>query len=833
MIRLVLLLGILAGCQGAPKKDGGGDTPVENGEPKSPVTVVFEGVENFSERELRFAALREVREYEKTRRAADAADAAWAMEGALLDEGYAHAKVDFRIEGDTLRFLVAEGPRAYFAMLRFTGVRHIDVDTLHRYFEFPSTGFMGTELPVFREGLIGSAAAEVERHYLLNGYLDVVVDPPVVTWNEDRTKASVVVGIAEGRRYVVVAVEAYGVEAAPLDVVGKPYHPRLPIEAAARMRRKLYDKGHQYAKVDSSFLIDRKQALVTIRLDVVPGPVVKLRKLTIKGQKRTRTGFLRGLIPLEEGDVLAQKMIDAGRSNLYKSGLFSALYTNISRVADDQVDVELEVVENKSRNIDLEAGWGSYERLRGAVRYTDNNIFGVGRRFDARLFASTRTLGLDGTVTDPWLLGDIYRLELTGGASFREEPSFDRLSYYAGLTVVRRAINGVTLRAGYLWKNEEAQNVSETLPPEIEQEFVTSAGLFFSARIDKTDDILAPTRGWLVDGSVAYSAPALGADLHYFDLAFRGAIYINIKDRNVFAVGIGFQSRPILDDRPTLPIQERLFLGGDNTVRSYGRDELGPSVGGSPLGGLTRLWFSAELRTQLWEDLFSAVFYDVGMVSENALSIDGPPGHGIGGRPALHASDRTDPPRRRLQPGRTLRRGPPLADPSQRGIQFLVPLDCRGHGEGTCRPAPGSPASVTARDDARARFLLRVAQARPAARALHAAGALDARQLDGQHVQGPDQVARQAGVYRPGVLPREAVRRCAEGRRRGRAQARTGGHRVLLRERIPAALRRVRRRRDPGVRARRSWPRASACRRSTASRPTVTGTSRCRACTRC
>ena len=168
------------------------------------------------------------------------------------------------------------------------------------------------------------------------------------------------------------------------------------------------------------------------------------------------------------------------------------------------------------------------------------------------------------------------------------------------------------------------------LPPALEEELVRTGTVFVSVRVDKTDDFLAPTRGWLVDAGLGYSAPFLGGDLHFLDLSVGASVYLNIGARNVFAIGFRYHTKPVLDNRPTLPIQERLFLGGDNTVRSFDRDELGPSLGGVATGGLTRAWGSFELRTQVWGDIFSAIFYDIGFVSLDSFSYDGPPGSGFG-----------------------------------------------------------------------------------------------------------------------------------------------------------------------------------------------------------
>jgi hypothetical protein len=69
-----------------------------------------------------------------------------------------------------------------------------------------------------------------------------------------------------------------------------------------------------------------------------------------------------------------------------------------------------------------------------------------------------------------------------------------------------------------------------------------------------------------------------------------------------------------------IPLQERFFNGGENTVRSFKEKELGPkdSSTGEPVGGEAFNVFSIELRQRLKRALEGALFYDVGNVESQA-----------------------------------------------------------------------------------------------------------------------------------------------------------------------------------------------------------------------
>jgi outer membrane protein assembly factor BamA len=68
----------------------------------------------------------------------------------------------------------------------------------------------------------------------------------------------------------------------------------------------------------------------------------------------------------------------------------------------------------------------------------------------------------------------------------------------------------------------------------------------------------------------------------------------------------------------TVPISERFFNGGENSVRSFRQSELGPKdLSGDPVGGLAYNTINIELRRRLIGDLSGSLFFDLGNVAPN------------------------------------------------------------------------------------------------------------------------------------------------------------------------------------------------------------------------
>jgi outer membrane protein assembly factor BamA len=187
------------------------------------------------------------------------------------------------------------------------------------------------------------------------------------------------------------------------------------------------------------------------------------------------------------------------------------------------------------------------------------------------------------------------------------------------------------MRYGYAFRSQEATNVTGAIPPAEQAGFVTSAGLFTTLTRDTRDSVLNPSKGSLMEIGVGFSAPAFGGDLEFVGLDFSWWWFRRLGARHVLGWGFRARTKENLDESLTLPIQERLFLGGPTTVRSFFQDRLGPAnLADEPIGGLTSTYGSVELRSRVWDDLHTAFFFDVGEVNVQSFSLGGEPGYGIG-----------------------------------------------------------------------------------------------------------------------------------------------------------------------------------------------------------
>lgn len=608
------------------------------GEVRSPEPLPFAVEVEGAPETLLVEARRELKTFgERGRGAAEASDAAYVMEAYLRGEGYAHARVEFDLEEGRLLFRVQQGPRGYLRSLRFEGLESLSEEEVAPIFEFGGSGALGTGEPFLVVAQIEAAAGKLERLYLLRGHYRARVEVGRIDWSDDLAEADVVVAIEEGRRYEVASVDFEGIDPAEFDwigrmatdLVGEPYHVRMPVQAAATVRRRLLDEGRQRCTVSYAAELDDATGAVALRFAVDAGPRVSAGEVRFVGNDRTKARFLRRRAAIAEGDLLTREALDAATTSLYRTGLFSLVRSRLDDAGDDRSDVTFELKETLARSMDFELSYGSYELLGGAVRYTDRNFLGRGRTLTTELFGNLRGGGAELGIVDPYLLGERNVLEVGTGYLFRQEPSFDLQSFHADF-LVRREISRVwKVRGGYSFRDEKATDVKVPIDEEAEG-FIRTAGILLGVTRDTRDSPFLPLTGSFADVHVLWSSPALGAELDFLELDAQWTRFVQLRPGTVLGVGGRFRSRQILDDRTDLPIQERYFLGGATTVRSFYEDQLGPVENGEPRGGLTAVEASAELRQRLRGELYGAAFFDYGTVDVEGFSVHSPPGFGIG-----------------------------------------------------------------------------------------------------------------------------------------------------------------------------------------------------------
>lgn len=619
-----LLLALLYGCAGMSAVSS------KEGQEDQEIAVDFEGNGTLTDRELyRHIEDSLIAFASEPGRTAIAFDAAQDLQDYYLTRGFPDANVRHVIRGDSVRngpgrmlaFEIAEGQRVVVRKLELGGNILFSDDELLPLWSRTQSGLLGLSDPFFVAADLRTFAASIVARYRSTGFLDATVDGPMVARERSTSSATVALHVHEGARYLtdqVLVVESLRVDGFDAKgAVGQPYDAVALRGLRIRLQRALEDDGYAVPEIRTVTEVDRAQHTVRVRFEGDRGERRRVASIRLRGNERTVDWLLHRKIAQDRGAWYHGGKVEQSVQDLYATGLFSSVSVQQSVDDQNQLDLEFLVEEAASRDLSFLLGYGSYERARGAVYASENNLFGLGQRLRVGGRVSAKSWSGDATWTEPSLFGSDTSLSVTGFIKERQEPSFTDVSEGVTTALSRRLFPFTQARVGYAFESRDARDVDASVVGASPQTF--RIGQVFAELVyDDRDSPLFPSEGQRHAVRFERAGSAFGGSINLSRLTVASSIHVALPWKD-WTIGGAFEAGLVWDlDADPLPVQERFFNGGNDSVRSFREAQLGPTgAAGVAIGGEYRNIVSVELRFPLFKALQGAVFGDAGNVGLN------------------------------------------------------------------------------------------------------------------------------------------------------------------------------------------------------------------------
>lgn len=559
-------------------------------------------------------------------------DAAFALELTYRRLGHAHVRVDYTFEPGPpgpprARFVVNEGPRVRVRSLEIEGASAIAPASVRAFLGFASGA-------IFDEQRLGERLGALRELYRERGHLRVAVEPPDVLFDEDGRSVALRILLHEGPIFSVRALEVRGgtPELAAREAelarqhVGKLYRPAALPEIEHALGEHYRRRGHADARVRVLAETDEERGDVRIVAALEPGERVRLAHFRIQGNQRTKDAAILGVLALELGSTYDPERLRAAFRELYATGLFESVDLRLEGTGPERTLV-IDVVEARFVQIRIEPGWGSYEGPRVLLGIEDNNFQGRGQVLALQATGSLRAKGARIAWVDRDFLGSLFTSETSFFAEQREEPSFEFVRRGFSFFLRRAWSKRWSSSVGYEFRPTDIIDSSAApLSPDLEADTEVAA-LSAALALDDRDSPLLPTRGRHARAQLEWADDTLGSDTEFVRAQFEFTRLVRLGDDDVLAGSVRTGVIAPFGNTDELPLPERFFNGGENSVRSFQEDELLPAGAlGDPLGGEAATTLNLEWRRLLTGNLAGALFVDVGNVAlevQDYLDFDG------------------------------------------------------------------------------------------------------------------------------------------------------------------------------------------------------------------
>ena len=445
---------------------------------------------------------------------------------------------------------------------------------------------------------------EIKSLYLRHGFLGIRVDESFEVILPDST-ARVVVDLDEGRQFIYgdATIEGDFNPASREDLYKtlSDLEPREPVnyydvhQAGFDMKTVMANNGYPYASVTPYIDTFTVNQVADIKYTIRSDSLVHFGDVAISGTGYYPEYAARRELKVKPGDVYRRSDIVESQRRLFESGYFSTLQLQRAPTQDNRYrpDFVLHVKERKPRYVTFSTGAGQSKAADLTWSFTGavgkRNIFGS-RRLDlsSRLEFS---LGSESRITDhlyrlrytePWFIGLRWPVSLSLEYQPRrrhEAQDFDVEQWSISLSTSKRFGRNTELTGGLEYQQVDIGGV----PDEVEEDVRNRVeGLSIRRRLyltlirDSRDFVFVPSRGSVRELSAEYYGGFLGGDENFYKFEAAWSIYRRVWPGWVFATRVRSGIARAFGESSLVPSQDRLFLGGANTIRGFNENSLAP-----------------------------------------------------------------------------------------------------------------------------------------------------------------------------------------------------------------------------------------------------------------
>ncbi len=603
----------------------------------------------------------------------------------LERQGYFDSVVTFNISLDAAKneqrivYDIQRGQRRRLVGVEFAG-NTFPTDLLRSRLRIQPAAFLAPG--IYNQRLVEASESSIRDMLVANGYRHARVRTEVLeNYNGKAEDILVKFHIQEGSLAVIREFQLEGNTSLTTEYLlenaidyteGQPYSEYNIVSDRNNVLAHYYNEGFPEAQFEATAEeIGADKMRVTYR--ITEGRQIKIEDVLIDGYQHTRRNVISREVRLTPGGPLRQRDLLESQRQLYNLGIFSRVQIAPQNPDGTETAKTMVVLVEEAKRYTMAYGGGfEIQRLGSSTdptgsefRLSPRALFEIAKaNFAGRahtLALKTRASSLQGrallSYSAPKILGrDDLSLLLTGLADkTRDVRTFtsQRYEYSVQLNQQVQLDRQVQLpgsrffdKSTFLYRyayrrvlvDPDSLKVSQQEIPLFSQPTKISLFGITWIRDQRRTDPTDPDRGSFINADASVAAERLGSSASFARFFLQHSSYHRIGRRLIFArsARLGLQE-PLgdttLDD---IPLPERFFAGGGNSLRGFGLNQAGPrhslttgtmEATGFPVGGLAMLVFNQELRFPIprlpyvGDKLGGALFYDAGNVFKRADKI--------------------------------------------------------------------------------------------------------------------------------------------------------------------------------------------------------------------
>jgi outer membrane protein insertion porin family len=376
---------------------------------------------------------------------------------------------------------------------------------------------------------------------------------------------------------------------------------------------------------------------------VIEGKQFKVNRITFVGNTNTHDSVIRRELRVIEGGVYNAEALKDSVRRVNQLGYFKPIEqrpgqpdeaTEVTPTAgaDDQVDVKLKFEEQNRNQISFGAGVSQFDGFFGQLSFQTSNFLGRGETVGISLQKGSQARQYQLSFSEPYLFerpitvgADVFSREYIFPYQYTQKSSgsnwvfgFPVANYTRGfMTYSYEQVEVKDVNPVYL--DPAVQNSSPYL---VDSLLLNQGGKRVVSKVtpsliyNTVNQPIFPSDGARYTLSADFAG--LGGNTSYVQGRAEGIWYRRLAGRT--SVGVRAEVAYIrpYGSTTTLPIFEKLFSGGEYSVRGYDLRAISPRDAGSGvlIGGNKMINLNAEYYVDMFSQVRLVLFYDAGQVRD-------------------------------------------------------------------------------------------------------------------------------------------------------------------------------------------------------------------------
>jgi outer membrane protein insertion porin family len=584
------------------------------------------------------------------------------------DQGYFDVQVDFQTANPTpdqenITYIVGLGERQKLVRVDITGNHFFRRSDIRERMFLQPAGFIRLRHGRYSQDFATRDEDAIKALYQDNGFEDVKVTITTSpNYKGKKGDVAATVTIDEGVQYKVAALNVEGVTLPNRSQIlgqlasaaGEPFSRANVASDRDYLLRVYQSAGYLDASFDWSANRGPGQDEETLSYTVTAGMPRYVRDVLLSGLRGTRHRLVAPLITLKPGDPVSWEKMGQMQQGLYNLGVFDTVDMAVQNPQGDTENKYVLYHMTEGHRYQMAVGFGAeLAQIGGSQTSLSNpagttgfapegsfdlsrlNMWGLGHRIDFRTAYST----LDRKVSLTYLIPRFRNVEgrnisFTGlYDNERDVLTFTARRVEGDAQISQKLSKATQVLWRYSWQNvvvdQSTLKINPLLIPLYSQP--ANVGMLSATLIqDRRDDPVNAHRGIYNTLNLGLAESYFGGNKNFMRLLARSSYYKRITGDWVLATNVEFgwihpfSETPGVSAFDYIPLPERFFGGGSNSMRGFPDNQAGPRdpLTGFPLGGNALLFQQTEVRFPfIGENISGVLFHDMGNIYKDVGSI--------------------------------------------------------------------------------------------------------------------------------------------------------------------------------------------------------------------